>query len=84
MYLTKMEIDLENIDKEDNNTWMKIHKAIDKFHFKEVTLFTEESLEHIKNSPNVPQTIPYEIIIITKNICIRKLVFADFHDMEED
>ena len=60
-YNNIMEIDMENIYKDDNMTCRKIYKAIDELYFEEVTLFPQQFLEHCKDNPNVPQNNTSEI-----------------------
>ena len=46
--LTKMKIDLDIIDQEDNKTRRKIYEAIYEFHFIGVTLLTDDLIEQCK------------------------------------
>ena len=56
-----MDIDVQNIDKNDKNTCRKIYEEIDEPYFGEVKLFPKDFIEHFKNNPNMPQNIPSEI-----------------------
>ena len=60
-YVSTMDIYVKNIDKNDNNTWITIYKAIDEPYFGGVKLFTKSFLNHCQNHPNDPQKIPTEI-----------------------
>ena len=50
----KLEIYIYIIDKEDNKRARKIYKANHETYFEEVTLFTDEFIEHSKRNPNLP------------------------------
>ena len=52
-----MDIDVENINKNDKNTWRTIHEAIDESCFGWVKPFPKELLVHCKNNSHEPQNI---------------------------
>ena len=61
----KIDIDVENINKNDNNTWRNIYEAIDEGEFVNVELFPRAFINLCKNNTNDPQDIPTDI---NKNI----------------
>ena len=80
-YLMKIDIDVENINKNDNNTWRNIYKSINAHYFREVKLFTSLFIDHCKNHPNYPQNIPSEIKRkIKKQILTRKFIDVRVYD----
>ena len=51
-YVRTMDIDVENINKNDKNRWRNIYEAIDAPYFGEVKLFPKEFLDPYKENPN--------------------------------
>ena len=58
--LMKLEICMDIMDKDDNNTFKYIYEAIHETYFQQVGLFTVKFLQLCKRNPNVPQNIPYD------------------------
>ena len=50
-YIMTMDMNVENIDINDNNTWRIIYEAIDELFFEEVRMFPKEFQEHCKKEP---------------------------------
>ena len=50
-----MDIDVNNIDKNDKNKWRTIYKANDASYFGEVKLFPKEFFDQCKKKPDDPQ-----------------------------
>ena len=74
-YVRTMYLDVENIDKNDKNTWRNIYEEIDASYFGEVKLFTKSFLNQCKKYPNYPQTIQMVSRRRRKNRIIRKIIF---------
>ena len=51
-YDTTMDLYVENIDKNDNNTWRTIYKEIDEGYFVKFKLFPGEFINICKNHPS--------------------------------
>ena len=51
-YLMKIDIDVENINKNDKNRWRNIYEPIYAPYFGEVKLFPKEFLDPYKENPN--------------------------------
>ena len=66
-YIMTMNVDVENIDRNDKNTRITIYKSINAYYFGEVIISTKSFLYHCKNHPNDPQKNPNEINNNIKN-----------------
>ena len=53
-YDTTMDLDVANIDKNDNNTWMTIYEAIYAPYFVRVKIFSRAFINPCKKHPNDP------------------------------
>ena len=78
-YVRTIDIDIENIDKHDKNTWMTIYEEIDS----QVELLPGEFLGHFKKYPNDPQNIPTETKKNIKTRLRRNFICAGGYDSSE-
>ena len=79
-----MDIDVENINKNDKNRWRNIYEAIDAPYFGEVKLFPKEFLYPYKDHPNNPQKQSNLNQEEYKNRIRRKFICAGGYDFSEN
>ena len=71
-----MDIDVENVDKNDKNTWRNIYDAIYAPYHVEIKPSLETILDQCKKYPNKPKNITTEIKNKTKKISLEAILYV--------